>query len=167
MMRRIPRICHSYNTSFSRFPRYARPRYISSASRQYREQQSHYEYGNSFRHRLRRALRDTKFEWRPIPIGLGIGFLGLIQFHRVRRRREAEDEDEKHSRRVAESDGDHTRSGKRPRIRPSGSWLVMSISLGSDASRVDGDDVNSIRLKAGSSHVYLTAKSDISLLGSI
>lgn len=166
MMRRTPCISNPFSPSFSRFTGYDRSRYLSSTSRLHRTQQGHSEYGNSFRHRLRRALRDTKIEWRPIPIGLGIGFLGLIQFYRVRRRREAEEEEEEQSRRAAENNGDDKRPRKRGRIRPSGSWFVMSIQLDSYKNQV-GIDVDWIRFKAGSGHVYLTIKGDISILGSI
>ncbi len=49
-----------------------------------------------FRTRLRTALRDTKVEWKPIPIALGITFLGAVQFYRVqeRERRKLQDEQE-------------------------------------------------------------------------
>lgn len=120
-MRRTPLTFHWCSASFSRCPR---PRHLSAASRQYREQQGRNE-GDSFRPRLRRALRDTKIVWAPIPIGLGIGFLGLIQFYRVRRRRQ-EAEDERQSSRDLEGGEDNRRPRKRARIRPSGSWLVMS-----------------------------------------
>ncbi|KAI4206029.1 MAG: hypothetical protein LQ346_001339 [Caloplaca aetnensis] len=76
----------------------------------------------SFRARLRTALQKTKVEWRPIPITLGIGFLGAIQFYRVRKREHdrdrAEEEEEKQNHRPA----------KRKRIRPSGPWQVQVMS---------------------------------------
>ena len=40
----------------------------------------------AFIFKLRRALRSTKVQWRPIPIGLGVGFLGIFQFYRIQRK---------------------------------------------------------------------------------
>ncbi|KAL8927310.1 MAG: hypothetical protein Q9208_002487 [Pyrenodesmia sp. 3 TL-2023] len=75
-----------------------------------------------FHKRLRAALQRTKVEWRPIPITLGIGFLGAIQFYRVRKREQerqsAEEEAEKRN----------SRPAKRKRIRPSGPWQVQVMS---------------------------------------
>ncbi|KAL8761912.1 MAG: hypothetical protein Q9184_002016 [Pyrenodesmia sp. 2 TL-2023] len=75
-----------------------------------------------FSKRLRTALQRTKVEWRPIPITLGIGFLGAIQFYRVRKREQeiqnAEEEEEKRGHPPA----------KRKRIRPSGPWQVQVMS---------------------------------------
>ncbi|KAL8915243.1 MAG: hypothetical protein Q9171_000362 [Xanthocarpia ochracea] len=76
-----------------------------------------------FRTRLRSALRKTKVEWRPIPITLGIGFLGAIQFYRVRRREQAKEEEEQEERKQQSY-----RPAKRKRIRPSGPWQVQVMS---------------------------------------
>ncbi len=96
--------CQRYTFS-SRFP--ISPRLYSNGARPSQ---------GTFRARLRTALQKTKVEWRPIPITLGIGFLGAIQFYRVRKRAQdrdrAEEEEEKQSQRPA----------KRKRIRPSGPW---------------------------------------------
>ena len=77
-----------------------------------------------FASRLRTALRDTKVEWRPIPIGLGIAFLGAAQFYRVRQRekgRQQEGEEQEYEK--GESNGESTeRPIKRKRVRPSGPW---------------------------------------------
>lgn len=72
--------------------------------------------GGSFRSRLRASLRRTKIEWKPMPVGLGIAFLGAIQLYRIR---------EREKRRQAERDEDEEKSDrpkKRKRIRPSGPW---------------------------------------------
>ena len=68
--------------------------------------------------RLRHALRDTKITWYPIPVGLGIGFLGFAQLYRVRQREKLrqEEEDEK------KDDGSGGRPRRRKRIRPDGPW---------------------------------------------
>ncbi|EOD47036.1 putative phosphatidylserine decarboxylase proenzyme protein [Neofusicoccum parvum UCRNP2] len=48
----------------------------------------------SFRARLSEALRNTKIEWKPIPIALGVGFLGAFQFYRIQRDAKAKQDDE-------------------------------------------------------------------------
>ncbi|KAL8789959.1 MAG: hypothetical protein Q9213_000845 [Squamulea squamosa] len=76
-----------------------------------------------FRSRLRTALGKTKIEWRPIPITLGVGFLGAIQFYRVRKREQAK-EDEEQEERIQQSH----KPAKRKKIRPSGPWQVQVMS---------------------------------------
>ncbi|RQM08155.1 hypothetical protein DH86_00000601, partial [Scytalidium sp. 3C] len=80
------------------------------------------KYKESFGSRLRKALRETKIQWYQIPVGLGIGFLGLLQFYKVSEREKA---------RIAEEaqDGEkQTRPKKRERIRPTGPWQVQVMS---------------------------------------
>jgi phosphatidylserine decarboxylase len=80
----------------------------------------------SFRSRLNSALKNTKIKWEPIPIALGIGFLGAFQLYRIQRR-------EKHTlagggnaeEGALDSQG---RPKKRERIRPSGPWTVQVMS---------------------------------------
>ncbi|KAF7509780.1 hypothetical protein GJ744_007475 [Endocarpon pusillum] len=85
----------------------------------------------SFSRRLGKAWRATKIVWYPIPVGLGIGFLGFAQFWRVRAR---EREREKDAILASESeggdggDGRGQRPRKRERIRPSGPWQVQVMS---------------------------------------
>ena len=81
-----------------------------------------------FRTRLRAALRDTKVQWRPIPVGLGIASVGALQFYRVqarerRRRDEEHDEEQDH----VDETSKH-RPKKRKRIKPSGPWQVQIMS---------------------------------------
>jgi len=109
------------------------PRSFSSSARLYR-QQPHYK--DSFGTRLRKALNETKIKWYPIPVGLGIGFLGLGQLYRVNERekariREEEWEDDgvlkmSGSGRDEESSG---RPKRRERIRPTGPWSVIFAAL--------------------------------------
>ncbi|KAI4259032.1 MAG: hypothetical protein LQ352_000929 [Teloschistes flavicans] len=73
--------------------------------------------------RLRTALGKTKIEWHPIPITLGIGFLGAVQFYRVRRREQARQDEEREERERQEH-----RPPKRKRIKPSGPWQVQVMS---------------------------------------
>ena len=94
---------------------------------QYQQQQQYYQnYTKSrgnFGSRLRFALRTTKVEWYPIPIGLGIGLLGILQFYKSQR---AERE-----RRIREEEGEGYEFSKPPprqRIRPSGPWQVQIMS---------------------------------------
>jgi len=107
--------------------RYAR---VSTPSRTFSSTRTTYEQQNfhrkeSFRSRLNSALKSTKIKWEPIPIALGIGFLGAFQLYRIQRR-------EKHS-----QAGDNGEDGaldqqgrpkKRERIRPSGPWTVQVMS---------------------------------------
>ncbi|KAF2816124.1 phosphatidylserine decarboxylase [Mytilinidion resinicola] len=79
----------------------------------------------SFRSRLNAALKSTKIEWKPIPIGLGIGFLGLFQFYRVQQREQRIQEEERSS---YGSGPDGGKPKKRERIRPSGPWQVQIMS---------------------------------------
>ncbi len=83
-----------------------------------------------FHRRLRKALRETKIKWYPIPAVLGIGFLGLGQLYRVnerekkaRREEEAEQLLKYHSTQDGSFGTDSQgRKYKRKRIRPSGPW---------------------------------------------
>ncbi|EXJ94897.1 phosphatidylserine decarboxylase [Capronia coronata CBS 617.96] len=75
----------------------------------------------SFTSRLGKAWRETKIEWKPIPIGLGIGFLGLLQFMRVRAREGGAQE--------GSSETDGGRPPRRQRIYPTGGgWQVQIMS---------------------------------------
>lgn len=59
-------------------------------------------------------------------MGLGIGFLGAVQFYRVRKREKRRQQEEADALDVEEThnnEGEHTgRPKKRKRIRPSGPW---------------------------------------------
>jgi len=102
------------------------PRKFTSSAHHY-ECQQQYSRG-SFSSRARTAWRGTKIEWYPIPVGLGIGFLGFGQLYRVRQRekaREAGEEDE----RALPAPGDNGEGGKPKKgrkIRPSGPWYASS-----------------------------------------
>jgi phosphatidylserine decarboxylase len=56
-------------------------------------------------------VNDSKIRWYPIPVGLGVGFLGLVQFYNVYTREQEKAED-----------GDLDRPKKRARVRPDGPW---------------------------------------------
>lgn len=64
-----------------------------------------------FSQRLGDALRNSKIQWYQIPVGLGIGFLGLVQFYKVASREREKQEG---------NDGEKPK--RRPRIRPDGPW---------------------------------------------
>jgi phosphatidylserine decarboxylase len=61
-------------------------------------------------------VQGSKFRWYPIPVGLGVGFLGLVQFYKVYTREK-------------EKDGEIERPRKRRRIRPDGPWYEEPSSL--------------------------------------
>lgn len=109
--------CSTSPISLSKFPRSTRTFASSRCFQQQQHQQNHRT--ESFRYRLRAALKNTKVEWKPIPIGLGIGFLGLLQFYKVSAREKRLIEEEEAA---LNGDDDGTRPKKRPRIRPSGPW---------------------------------------------
>lgn len=77
-----------------------------------------------FGSRLRAALRRTKLDWSPVPIGVGIAFLGAFQFYKVRERerKRLERENAQSLQNGDSDDGEHGRPKKRKRIRPSGPW---------------------------------------------
>lgn len=96
-------------------------KFTTSASRY--EQQYHRK--ESFSSRLRAALGQTQIKWYPIPVGLGIGFLGFTQLYKAQQREKARLEEE---RLEAEGGGGEQEPGKpkkRKRIRPSGPWYVL------------------------------------------
>jgi phosphatidylserine decarboxylase len=108
-----------------RSPRYLQKSRNFSSSRIWREEQKQ-QSKESFGSRLRSALGKTKIEWYSIPVGVGIGFLGLVQFLRVRQR-----EEEKRIR--AEEQAREEFGGKLPpkrkRIKPTGGgWQVQIMS---------------------------------------
>ncbi|KAI0443541.1 phosphatidylserine decarboxylase [Xylaria telfairii] len=74
-----------------------------------------------FSSRLRHALNDTKIRWYPIPVGLGIGFLGFVQFYKTQAR-----EKERLEREASREE--EPRPKKRPRVRPDGPWQVQFMS---------------------------------------
>jgi phosphatidylserine decarboxylase len=91
--------------------------------------QQNFHRKESFRSRLNSALKNTKIKWEPIPIALGIGFLGAFQLYRIQRR-------EKHTEAGANKDlpdevsvDPQGRPKKRERIRPSGPWWVHHSSV--------------------------------------
>ena len=98
---------------------HVRPSQRFSTSPRARQQQ--HQYRGPFTTRLRVSLRETKVQWKyRIPVGLGIGFLGAVQFFRVqepKKKRQHEEQDSWES--TSDSKG---KTEKRNRIRPSGPW---------------------------------------------
>lgn len=84
----------------------------------------------SFASRASDAWRSAPIKWRPIPIGLGIAFLGVFQFYRVqeRERRKYEEEYRLNGHGDEDEEGNGERPKRRPRIRPSGPWTVKIMS---------------------------------------
>ncbi|CAG8980379.1 hypothetical protein HYALB_00003943 [Hymenoscyphus albidus] len=89
-------------------------------------------YRESFGTRLKRALGETKIKWYPIPVGVGIGFLGLAQLYRInerekdRLREETWDKDNYAGN--GNGEGVEGRPKRRERIRPTGPWQVQVMS---------------------------------------
>lgn len=105
----------------------ASARHLSSSKsgRQYRKENNYGGHSRGgFGSRLRVALRNTKVEWYPIPVGLGIGLLGVLQFYKAQRA--------EHERMRRDAVGEEWENGKapprRPRITPTGSWQVQVLS---------------------------------------
>ena len=84
--------------------------------------QDHSKTGGPFGTRLRTALRNTKVQWKPIPIGFGIGFLGVVQFYRVRKREKERQWEENALNSGDDNGGNVEEHKKRKRIKPSGPW---------------------------------------------
>ncbi|EPS41258.1 hypothetical protein H072_4854 [Dactylellina haptotyla CBS 200.50] len=73
----------------------------------------------SFSSRLRSAWNDTPIKWYPIPVGLGIAYLGFKHYSTVMER----------ERQIAEQDYDpNDPNNKNRRVRPSGPWQVQILS---------------------------------------
>ena len=88
------------------------------ASRSQQNQQHHRK--QSFRSRLRASLGATKIEWRPIPVGLGIAFLGGWHLYRVQAQ----------ARERAREEVEGEQPHKRGKAKISGPWCVAFLSLG-------------------------------------
>ena len=126
----LPRIPASFQQA-QWIARSQRTRHFSSSPVRCRKQT---EYKEPFGKRLRRALGETKIKWYPIPVGVGIGFLGLAQLYRINeresaKRREEELEDAGFLNmpgKGGEDGGGEGRPRRRERIRPSGPWFVYT-----------------------------------------
>ncbi|KAI2643357.1 phosphatidylserine decarboxylase-domain-containing protein [Xylaria nigripes] len=101
--------------------RWSTRHFTATSSASFHQSRSVFQNQDQFGSRLRHALNDTKVKWYPIPVGLGVGLLGVIQFYKNQTRekerleREASDEKEPPPR-------------KRPRVRPDGPWQVQVMS---------------------------------------
>ena len=102
----------------------ARPRTRNYSATQ-RQQQSEQKQ-DPFRKRLRTALDSTQIVWRPIPLALGIVFLGCFQLYRVQVREQQKIDDE-WARTHGNGDPD-SRPKRRHIIKPSGPWSVQIMS---------------------------------------
>jgi phosphatidylserine decarboxylase len=116
-----------YSPPTLRHARITLPTRNFSSSRAAFDQQN-FHRKESFRSRLNTALKGTRIKWEPIPIALGIGFLGAFQLYRIQRREKhtkADDNGELPSEVAVDNQG---RPKKRERIRPSGPWSVQVMS---------------------------------------
>lgn len=114
---------HSLHRVAARSIRCGRPFTSSSYRRGEKRERSHGDNNEkeSFSSRLGYAWKNTKVEWYPIPVALGIGFLGLLQFYKRQRSEKARRE------RESELPEDYD-NVPRKRIRPSGPWQVQVMS---------------------------------------
>lgn len=84
--------------------------------------------GESYGSRLGKAWRGTRIQWKPIPIGLGIGFLGFTQLYRVQQReKRRQEEEELLASDGGEPEGPGGRPKKRKKIRPTDAGLPVRI----------------------------------------
>ncbi|KAI0472122.1 phosphatidylserine decarboxylase [Xylariaceae sp. FL0804] len=118
----LPRI--PYNTIASRPARH----FSATSAASFRHSSPRCQNRERFGSRLRSALRDTKVTWYPIPVSLGIGFLGLVQFYRTQARERERSEAEAAEAAESSTPGEATRPKKRPRTRPDGPWQVQVMS---------------------------------------
>lgn len=102
MARNLPRQQRTQRVSFPR----SRPFSSSSGKRP------------RFSQRLGEAWNNSKITWYQIPVGVGIGFLGLIQFYKVSAREK--------ERQRQEEEGPLPK--KRPRVQLEGPWQVQIMS---------------------------------------
>lgn len=73
--------------------------------------------------RIRNSFNKTKTEWYSIPVGLGIGVVGAVQFYRIQRRENSSQTNTPSS--TVDARLDRT---ARQRKRPSGPWSVQIMS---------------------------------------
>jgi phosphatidylserine decarboxylase len=97
-------------------------------------------------------VQDSKFRWYPIPVGLGVGFLGLVQFYKVYTR-----EQEKQA-----EDDELERPKRRRRVRPDGPWYDTRVS---SVSCVGSSVLTNVQ--AGPDHVYLAPEGHVAAMGQI
>jgi len=129
------------------------PRQFSSTANRFEQRDPRKD---SFRYRLRYALDKTEIKWYPIPVGLGIGFLGFLQFYKSQQREKRRLQEEN----GGEGGGEPGKPKKRERIRPSGPWYG---AIG--ARRVNARELTSTQ--AGPNHVDASTQGDITSLGKI
>jgi hypothetical protein len=100
---------------------------ISSRARsqqQQQQQQHNHHRSQSYGSRLKYAFNNAKVEWYTIPAALGIGCLGVMQFYKISRREAARTQEDDRASTYANGDDEDPKPKKRPKIRPSGPWLV-------------------------------------------
>lgn len=108
--RRTPCSCHHHHYHrLHAASRRAHPSPRVLLGRRLFSQRSHRPNGSS-------KVQDSRIRWYPIPVGLGVGFLGLVQFYKVYTR-----EQEKQA-----QDGEEASRPRRRRVRPDGPWYGHS-----------------------------------------
>ncbi|KAI1819159.1 phosphatidylserine decarboxylase-domain-containing protein [Xylaria intraflava] len=102
-------------------PRWSTRPFTSTSTASFRQSRPIFQNRDRFGSKLRHALNDTKVKWYPIPVGLGVGLLGFIQFYKTQVREKERLEHEA-------SQAEEPRPKKRPRVRPDGPWQVQVMS---------------------------------------
>ena len=104
------------------------PTYICPVCRTHLSTSTRRSNDAPFRARLRTALKDTRVQWRTIPVGLGIASVGALQFYRVQTREKKRQGEEDVGAEARENQDEYTpRPKKRQRIRPSGPWYYRDF----------------------------------------
>ncbi|KAK6524853.1 phosphatidylserine decarboxylase 1 [Arthrobotrys megalospora] len=116
--RALARPCiHLYRNTTCRPILSRRTSYSNTFQRPYSSSSSSSNSEKSFSERLKKAWNDTPIKWTPIPVGLGITYLGFKHYTTVMDR----------ERRIAEEESQYDPNQKR-KIRPTGPWQVQILS---------------------------------------
>ncbi|CAP73850.1 uncharacterized protein PODANS_2_12050 [Podospora anserina S mat+] len=115
LLRRSQRLSHHHLSQAATRRAHSTHRYGRQQQRLFGQrsfsQQSHRPKADS-------KVNDSKIRWYPIPVGLGVGFLGLVQFYKVYSREKE----------PQENGEPEKKPKKRPRVRPDGPWQVQIMS---------------------------------------
>ncbi|KAK4162748.1 phosphatidylserine decarboxylase-domain-containing protein [Cladorrhinum sp. PSN259] len=107
LTRRSSLNCHHLSSTAAKSLR--RP--LPNGRRPFSQQQSQRPKADS-------KVHQSRIRWQPIPVALGVGFLGLFQFYKTSTRPEEKIDDVETTKRPK----------KRPRVRPDGPWQVQIMS---------------------------------------
>lgn len=116
LLRRSQRLSHHHLSQAATRRAHSTHRYGRQQQRLFGQrsfsQQSHRPKADS-------KVNDSKIRWYPIPVGLGVGFLALVQFYKVYSREKE----------PQENGEPEKKPKKRPRVRPDGPWYDISLQI--------------------------------------